>query len=202
MGCAGRADPTTLRTRLAAGSRLCGGVWFRRLSCSIDPCCLRCVPPVVLVCAVDARAPDAPPTRLAPVTDTYHGVSVADPYRWLEDGTATEVREWTAAQTARTRAYLDPLPFRSALEAQLVALTSQSSPSYRDFKSAGGQLFLRYNDPAKQQATLAVMTVGAVKPRVFLDPNLLDPSGGTAIDWYVPLRLHAEIVQAAPGRSH
>ena len=141
---------------------------------------------LVLVRIVDARDPDAPPTRVAPVTDTYHGVSVADPYRWLEDSTATEVREWTAAQTARTRAYLDALPLRSALEAHLVALTSQASPSYRDFKSAGGQLFLRYNDPAKQQAMLAVMTVGAVKPRVCLDPNVLDPSGGTAIDWYVP----------------
>ena len=135
---------------------------------------------------VDARDPDAPPTRVEPVTDTYHGVSVADPYRWLEEGTSAEVREWTAAQTARTRAYLDALPFRSALEARLAELMSQSSVSYRDFKSAGGQLFLRYSDPARQQTMLAVMAAGAAKPRVCLDPNLLDPSGATAIDWYVP----------------
>ncbi len=141
---------------------------------------------LLLVHIVDARDPGAPPTRLEPVTDTYHGVSIPDPYRWLEDNTATEVREWTAAQTARTRAYLDALPFRSALEARLVALTSQASPSYRDFKSSGGRLFLRYNDPGKQQSMLAVMTVGAAKPRICLDPNLLDPSGSTAIDWYVP----------------
>jgi prolyl oligopeptidase len=141
---------------------------------------------LVLVRGVDARDPDAPPTRQAPVTDTYHGVPVADPYRWLEDSNAPEVREWTAAQTARTRAYLDARPFRSALEARLMALTSQASPSYRDFKSVGAQLFLRYTDPAKQQAMLAVMTAGAAKPRICLDPNLLDPSGSTAIDWYVP----------------
>ena len=33
---------------------------------------------------------------------------------------------------------------------------------------------------------LAVMGADAVNPRVFLDPNVLDPTGGTAIDWYVP----------------
>src|SRR3954470_15329711 len=37
-------------------------------------------------------------TRIADVSDTYHGDVVVDPYRWLEDGTSKEVEAWTEAQ--------------------------------------------------------------------------------------------------------
>ena len=141
---------------------------------------------VALFGVIEARDSGAPPTRVAPVTDVYHGVSVEDPYRWLEHGSEAEVRAWSAAQTARTRAYLDGLPYRSQLGARLMALTSQTSPSYSDLKASNGRLFARYSDPAKQQPMLAVMRPDATEPRVFLDPNALDASGGTAIDWYVP----------------
>ena len=139
-----------------------------------------------LLTVVEARDDNAPPTRIASATNVYHGVSVDDPYRWLENGNDPEVRTWANAQTARTRAYLDALPYRSAIAARLMELTSQASPSYSDLKTGGGRLFARYSDPAKQQPMLAVMWPDATDLRVFLDPNTLDASGGTAIDWYVP----------------
>jgi prolyl oligopeptidase len=135
---------------------------------------------------IQTQETSAPPTRVATVIDVYHGVSVEDPYRWLEDSSDPEVRAWTNAQTARTRAYLDALPYRAALGARLMALTSQASPWYGDLKAAGGRLFARISDPVKQQPMLAVMLPDGSQPRTFLDPNVLDRSGGTAIDWYVP----------------
>ena len=49
------------------------------------------------------RPPDGstyayPPTRTVDVVDVYHGKTVADPYRWLEDLSSPEVREWAEAQ--------------------------------------------------------------------------------------------------------
>ncbi len=140
----------------------------------------------VAIALLEGRDRTAPPTRMTPVTDVYHDVSVEDPYRWLENGSDAEVRAWSAAQTARTRGYLDALPYRSAVATRLTELISQASPSYGDLKSGGGRLFARYNDPAKQQVMLAVMAADTSQPRVFLDPNVIDPTGGTAIDWYVP----------------
>jgi len=55
---------------------------------------------VMLLVAVQARDSGAPATRVAVARDVYHGVTVEDPYRWLEDGANQEVRTWVAAAAA------------------------------------------------------------------------------------------------------
>jgi prolyl oligopeptidase len=61
-----------------------------------------------------AADPGAPPTAQQGVTGTYHGVEVVDSYRWLENPSSKQVREWSTAQDARTRKYLDALPQRAS----------------------------------------------------------------------------------------
>jgi len=51
-----------------------------------------------------------PAARRDDVVETLHGVAVADPYRWLEDGESDEARSWVESQNARTRAVLESLP--------------------------------------------------------------------------------------------
>ena len=51
-----------------------------------------------------------PRTRTDDLVEVLHGVSVADPYRWLEDGDAPETRAWVEAQNQFTRAVLDIMP--------------------------------------------------------------------------------------------
>ncbi len=69
--------------------------------------------------ASPTSAPPPPATRRDDLVETLHGVDVADPYRWLEDGDSDEVRAWTFAQNARAEAVLDAVPGRAALEARL-----------------------------------------------------------------------------------
>ena len=82
------------------------------------------------------RRPRLAPTRfLARVSDhvdLIHGVEVADPYRWLEDGESDETKAWASYQNARTRAVLDALPTRPRLHARLTELLPG-----RDIVSAG-----------------------------------------------------------------
>ena len=146
-----------------------------------------------LTCAVaalvlSAAGKTAPPTPTNMVIDHYHGVAVSDPYRWLEDGDATRVQDWSAAQDRRTRAYLDRLPIRRRLHARLLAAASATSPSYHDLTLAGGRLFALTVQPPRQQPMVSVMptSADAAKLRVVVDPNALDASGQTAIDWFVP----------------
>ena len=135
-----------------------------------------------------ARDTTAPPTRAENVVDTFHGTRVADPYRWLENGADPAVREWTASQSRRTRAYLDGLPVRARLRPRLESYISESSPRYYSLAAAGGQVFAAYFDPKRQQPMLRVLgaDLDPAKARTVLDPNTLDPTGATAIDWFVP----------------
>ena len=130
----------------------------------------------------------APATAVQPVTDRYHGVAVLDPYRWLEDGSSPRVVAWSAAQNSRTRAYLDRLPIRAMLHDRIMAAASHTSPSYHSLTMAGGRLFTLTVRPPKQQPMVTVMPAAAdpSQARAVVDPNTLDATGQTAIDWFVP----------------
>src|SRR3954464_10325595 len=65
--------------------------------------------------AVTHAAGPPVPTRKEPIVETIHGVTVADPYRWLEDASSPEGQRWTDAQHALTRKALGALPGRKAL---------------------------------------------------------------------------------------
>jgi prolyl oligopeptidase len=62
----------------------------------------------------------APPVSLTdPVTETIHGVSVADPYRWLEEADSPKTRQWLDEQERYARAYLNHLPGRERIRERI-----------------------------------------------------------------------------------
>ncbi len=136
-------------------------------------------------------APETPRRPLAPawpVTDFYHGALVRDDYRWLEDWSDPQVRKWSEAQNTFARFVLDGLPGREAIARRVRELRASPSPEYFALIRRGGVLFALKNEPPKQQPFLVALGSADVpqKERVLVDPNVLDPKGGTSIDWYVP----------------
>ena len=138
--------------------------------------------------AANAADPGAPVSEQHAVSDVYHDVTVADPYRWLENTADPKVHAWSAAQDARTRKYLDGLPQRAPIFEQLLKQISATSSSFHGLRAVGNSIFAYYSQPPKQQPMIAVMT-NAANPssaRVIVDPNSINPKGTTAIDWFVP----------------
>jgi prolyl oligopeptidase len=127
--------------------------------------------------------PNYPPARKADVVDTYHGVTVADPYRWLEDAGSPETIEWVAAQNALTRSILDG-PARQVLVERLTVLINYPRTSVPI--SRGGRYFFTRNTGLQNQAVLYVQDGRAGQPRVLLDPNALSPDGTVAITALAP----------------
>ena len=140
-----------------------------------------------LVAPVPARA-KSPQTTKTPVTDEYHGVRVVDDYRWLEEPATPAVKEWSADQTRTTRACLDKLPERAAIEARLTELYAKDSPSHGGLVSRPGRLFALKFQPPKQQRLLVTLASAddPTSEKVVLDPNEIEPHGHVAMDWFVP----------------
>src|ERR1700761_6450672 len=122
-----------------------------------------------------------PATPIVPVIDTYHGVTVTDPYRWLENGADPQVKAWSKAQTTRARAYLDHTSQRPKIAAELKQFITGASPSYAGMSAHGDQVFATYDDPKFQQAMIVALNKAAdpASRRIVLDPNKMDPSGHT-----------------------
>jgi prolyl oligopeptidase len=143
---------------------------------------------MVLCLGASVWAADPPPARKQPVTDVYHGVKVTDDYRWLEDWSKPETRQWTEAENAYARSYLNALPSRQALQDQLQKLMSYPSARYSDLVVRRGVIFALLTQPPKQQAmVVSLKSVNDPAPaRVIVDPNALDSTGATAVDFFVP----------------
>jgi prolyl oligopeptidase len=117
------------------------------------------------------------------VVEVVHGVAVHDPYRWLENGPAREVREWVAAQNAYARATLDSLPGRPAIAARLAEAVDRGAlgPSV----PRGRHRFFSRRAAGADQAALFVAEDGAPE-RMLFDPAPLTEDHASAIDWWTP----------------
>jgi prolyl oligopeptidase len=134
------------------------------------------------------RLEQAPPTAKRPVTDTIDGVAVRDDYQWLEQLNDPKVKAWAKKQNERAQKFLDNVPGRNQLAAQIKKLITSIPPKIRDLEIVGNKIFALKFDPAKQQS-FAVVLDSPDHPeseRAVCDPNVIDPSGATALDWFVP----------------
>ena len=141
-----------------------------------------------LAAFASAQLSKPPATPKHPVTDEYQGVKVTDDYRWLENWDDPAVKQWSAAENARSREYLDHLPARPAIKERLKQLVAGTSSSYYDLQFRGGMLFAEKYQPPQQQPMLVVLR-SADDPdsaRVIFDPNAASAKGSLAVDFYVP----------------
>ena len=120
-----------------------------------------------------------PKTAQGTQTDDYHGVQVADPYRWLEEANSTETAAWVEAENAVTFDYLRALPQRAPLIEKLTKIWDY--PKFGAPFKEGGRYFYYQNSGLQNQSVLMVQENLDAPPRVLLDPNTLSQDGTVAL---------------------
>ena len=116
------------------------------------------------------------------VSDQYFGITVADPYRPLENDTAAETLEWVKAENAVTQAYLSRIPFRDKIRQRLTALNDYEKPTTPS-KEKDGYYYFYKNDGLQNQSVLyRTRDLRNGTPEVFLDPNTLSEDGTVALN--------------------
>ncbi len=131
--------------------------------------------------ADDLKKMNYPETKRIDHTDVLHGVTVADPYRWLEDDVrkSKEVAKWVEAQNKVTSAYLHQIPERKQIEKRVTELWNYeklSAPFRR-----GGKYFFYKNDGLQNQNVLYIKDTLDGEPRELIDPNKWAKDGTKAL---------------------
>ena len=138
--------------------------------------------PVASEAPVKAAGFQYPAARRGDTVDVYHGVKVADPYRWLEDPDSAESRAWIDAQNQLTARYLEGVSERAELRRRI-----EKRWNYERFGapwSKGGRYFFSKNDGLQNQAVLYWAESLDAEPKVLLDPNTWSKDGTVALSGY------------------
>ncbi len=126
-------------------------------------------------CAVPAETLNYPMTRQTDQVDNYHGVKIADPYRWLEDDHSVETAQWVEAQNKVTFAYFDKIPYRKQMKDRLERLFNY--PKYSAPSRRGENYFFSKNTGLQNQSVLYIQKGLSGTPEILLDPNKLSADG-------------------------
>jgi prolyl oligopeptidase len=116
-----------------------------------------------------------PKTHKVDQVDDYHGVKVADPYRWLEDDKLPQVAEWVAAQNKVTFGYFDQIPYRLQIRRRLEKLMNYAK--YSAPVRRGDYFFFSKNDGLQNQNVWYVQKGLEGTPEVLIDPNKFSADG-------------------------
>jgi prolyl oligopeptidase len=120
-----------------------------------------------------------PPAPRGDVVDDYHGTAVADPYRWLEDPDAPDVRAWIDAEVTLTDTFMNAIPARDGIRKRISELWN-----YERFglpRHVGDTFVYSKNSGLQNQSVVYVAPSLDATPRVLLDPNTLSADGTVAL---------------------
>jgi prolyl oligopeptidase len=120
-----------------------------------------------------------PEARRDTVVDNYHGIEVADPYRWLEDPESSETLAWVEKQNVLTERFLAAAPQRERIRKRLTELWDY--PRYSAPSRTDTRYFFRKNDGLQNQPVLYMQETLDSEPQVVINPNLLSDDGTIAM---------------------
>lgn len=112
----------------------------------------------------------APPpySIVEPVTEIIHGVSVTDPYRWLEDQESARTRAWIDEQTLYARAYLEDIPGRDRIRERIREFLAVET--YDSLQIAASRYFFRKRLPDQEQPCIYMREGADSEDQLLIDP--------------------------------
>ena len=112
--------------------------------------------------------------------DNYHGTTVSDPYRWMEDAPLNaDTQAWIENQNKLTDSYFETIPEREIIKNRLTELWNYeriSAPS-----KIGSKYIYSKNNGLQNQSVLYIADSITDPGRVFFDPNKLSEDGTAAL---------------------
>src|SRR4029077_20927716 len=121
----------------------------------------------------------APPfSPIESVTEVLHGVSVTDPYRWLEEQHSPRTRQWIEEQTQYARSYLDNLPGRQKIRERIREFLAVET--YDSLQKVGNRYYFRKRLADQEEPGIYFREGADGEVRLLLNPSELGTGAYTA----------------------
>lgn len=136
-----------------------------------------------------AAALSLPTAPVRDITQVLHGVTVHDPYRYMEDVKSPEVQAWLRAQGELTRQTLDRIDLRERLLKRIEELSTASGDSiYSVVRMPHDRVYYLKRPKGEKQFKLMMRIGLSGADRVLVDPELDSRRTGVphAVNYFVP----------------
>ncbi|HVB03576.1 MAG TPA: prolyl oligopeptidase family serine peptidase [Chitinophagaceae bacterium] len=122
-----------------------------------------------------------PDTKTVDSSDLFFGVKVPDPYRWLENDTASDTRSWIQQENKLTEGYLSQIPFRDRIRKELTKLIDYGRISAPD--KEGDYYYFSKNSGLQNQSVIyrTRNPADTASAELFLDPNTFAHNGSVTL---------------------
>jgi prolyl oligopeptidase len=120
-----------------------------------------------------------PETKTINQVDDYFGTKVSDPYRWLEDDTSADTKQWVKTEQQFTQNYLSQIPFRDKIKKRYQNVMNY--PKYFGAFKIVNYIFYSQNTGLQNQSVYYYQEGLNGKPQVFIDPNTLSSDGSISL---------------------
>ena len=130
-------------------------------------------------CSNEQKEISYPISKKVDFTEIIHGYEIEDQYRWLEDFTSEESKDWIDKQNQFTKQFIGKNKFKKAITKDLNNIWETESISI-PYK-VKEKTFYYFNDGSWQQSKLMIKDCNACEARVLLDPNILSSDGTVSL---------------------
>ncbi len=138
--------------------------------------------PIQSVNSIERKEVAPPETRIEIAYDTLHGVVIEDRYRWLEDGSSDEVKQWIEKQNEFFQKYVNSYKGYdeiSEVMERLMTVGGVSSP-----EAYGDYYFYKKREGDWNHSILYMRNGIDGENEILIDPNSFSEDGTVAMDWY------------------
>lgn len=120
-----------------------------------------------------------PKAKKENIVEKFFGMTIKDPYRWMENEESKDLKAWLAEENQVTQTFLNKIPQRDEIKNRLRQLYDY--PKYSTITVVGKRIIYGYNEGLKNQPVYYIQEGLDGKPEILMDPNQLSEDGTVSV---------------------
>jgi len=142
-----------------------------------------------------------PASKTVDSSDSWHGVTVKDPYRWLENLKYPDVIDWFKAQANFTDSIINNLPYTDLLFSELTKMDIVRPEQKFGVRRIGNSIFYEQVKPGEGKIKIYRQFDNATSPQLIASPEMWGENYNIVVDEIDPSEQYIAIAAQEGGKE-